>query len=151
MEKQKLLYQQARLHNRGAAEMVLQTISASKGRIPQRFTSMHWLDLSLTVNKLVNRFRIILKKSFNLLLEWVQGLMTNEDIVLSQCLCALRLWLLWQAQWCHLTPIQKRCTLLHYVYFKCLCHKLTEVQCSYKFTFTKLIGLMFYYVFLEKI
>ncbi|CAF87270.1 unnamed protein product, partial [Tetraodon nigroviridis] len=33
MEKQKLLYQQARLHNRGAAEMVLQTISASKGRI----------------------------------------------------------------------------------------------------------------------
>lgn len=32
MEKQKLLYQQARLHNRGAAEMVLQTISASKGR-----------------------------------------------------------------------------------------------------------------------
>lgn len=33
MEKQKLLYQQARLHNRGAAEMVLQTISASKGRL----------------------------------------------------------------------------------------------------------------------
>lgn len=32
MEKQKLLYQQARLHDRGAAEMVLQTISASKGR-----------------------------------------------------------------------------------------------------------------------
>ncbi|KAM8814823.1 ryanodine receptor 2 isoform 1-T1 [Rhynchonycteris naso] len=31
MEKQKLLYQQARLHERGAAEMVLQTISASKG------------------------------------------------------------------------------------------------------------------------
>lgn len=31
MEKQKLLYQQARLHDRGAAEMVLQTISASKG------------------------------------------------------------------------------------------------------------------------
>ncbi|XP_019209734.2 tonsoku-like protein [Oreochromis niloticus] len=30
MEKQKLLYQ-ARLHDRGAAEMVLQTISASKG------------------------------------------------------------------------------------------------------------------------
>ncbi|MEQ2193046.1 Ryanodine receptor 2, partial [Xenoophorus captivus] len=27
----KLLYQQARLHDRGAAEMVLQTISASKG------------------------------------------------------------------------------------------------------------------------
>lgn len=32
MEKQKLLYQQARLHHRGAPEMVLQTISASKGR-----------------------------------------------------------------------------------------------------------------------
>lgn len=31
MEKQKTLYQQARLHDRGAAEMVLQTISASKG------------------------------------------------------------------------------------------------------------------------
>ncbi|XP_023378135.1 ryanodine receptor 2, partial [Pteropus vampyrus] len=31
MEKQKLLYQQARLHDRGAAEMVLQTVSASKG------------------------------------------------------------------------------------------------------------------------
>uniref|UniRef100_A0A672JJC7 Ryanodine receptor 2b (cardiac) n=1 Tax=Salarias fasciatus TaxID=181472 RepID=A0A672JJC7_SALFA len=30
MEKQKLLYQQARLHRRGASEMVLQTISASK-------------------------------------------------------------------------------------------------------------------------
>uniref|UniRef100_A0A2K6F9M5 Ryanodine receptor 2 n=1 Tax=Propithecus coquereli TaxID=379532 RepID=A0A2K6F9M5_PROCO len=34
MEKQKLLYQQARLHDRGAAEMVLQTISASKGERP---------------------------------------------------------------------------------------------------------------------
>ncbi|XP_074531886.1 ryanodine receptor 2 [Halichoeres trimaculatus] len=31
MEKQKLLYQQARLHHRGASEMVLRTISASKG------------------------------------------------------------------------------------------------------------------------
>lgn len=31
MEKQKTLYQQARLHERGAAEMVLQMISASKG------------------------------------------------------------------------------------------------------------------------
>ncbi|XP_067466542.1 ryanodine receptor 2 isoform X2 [Thunnus thynnus] len=31
IEKQKLLYQQARLHHRGASEMVLQTISASKG------------------------------------------------------------------------------------------------------------------------
>ncbi|XP_028826293.1 ryanodine receptor 2 isoform X5 [Denticeps clupeoides] len=33
MEKQKLLYQQARLHDRGTAEMVLQTISASKGEM----------------------------------------------------------------------------------------------------------------------
>ncbi|KAL6478075.1 hypothetical protein MHYP_G00139100 [Metynnis hypsauchen] len=33
MEKQKTLYQQARLHDRGAAEMALQTISASKGRL----------------------------------------------------------------------------------------------------------------------
>lgn len=32
MEKQKMLYQQARLHDRGAAEMVLQMISASKGK-----------------------------------------------------------------------------------------------------------------------
>lgn len=31
MEKQRLLYQQSRLHNRGAAEMVLQMISACKG------------------------------------------------------------------------------------------------------------------------
>lgn len=31
MEKQKILYQQARLHARGAAEMVLQMIGASKG------------------------------------------------------------------------------------------------------------------------
>lgn len=35
MEKQKILYQQARLHARGAAEMVLQMISASKGLILQ--------------------------------------------------------------------------------------------------------------------
>lgn len=33
MEKQKILYQQARLHARGAAEMVLQMISASKGTL----------------------------------------------------------------------------------------------------------------------
>uniref|UniRef100_W5N4D0 Ryanodine receptor 3 n=1 Tax=Lepisosteus oculatus TaxID=7918 RepID=W5N4D0_LEPOC len=33
MEKQKTLYQQARLHDRGAAEMVLQMISASKGQL----------------------------------------------------------------------------------------------------------------------
>lgn len=31
MMKQKLLYQQARLHRRGAPEMVLQTISACNG------------------------------------------------------------------------------------------------------------------------
>lgn len=31
MEKQRLLYQQSRLHDRGAAEMVLQMISACKG------------------------------------------------------------------------------------------------------------------------
>lgn len=35
MEKQRLLYQQARLHNRGAAEMVLQMISACKGALPK--------------------------------------------------------------------------------------------------------------------
>lgn len=34
MEKQKLLSQQARLHTRGAAEMVLQMISACKGETP---------------------------------------------------------------------------------------------------------------------
>lgn len=34
MEKQRLLYQQSRLHNRGAAEMVLQMISACKGCCP---------------------------------------------------------------------------------------------------------------------
>ena len=33
MEKQKILYQQARLHARGAAEMVLQMISSSKGNV----------------------------------------------------------------------------------------------------------------------
>uniref|UniRef100_A0A8D0CRI0 Ryanodine receptor 3 n=1 Tax=Sander lucioperca TaxID=283035 RepID=A0A8D0CRI0_SANLU len=33
MEKQKILYQQARLHARGAAEMVLQMIGSSKGRL----------------------------------------------------------------------------------------------------------------------
>lgn len=41
MEKQKLLYQQARLHERGAAEMVLQTISASKGRFPTQCPATH--------------------------------------------------------------------------------------------------------------
>lgn len=41
MEKQKLLYQQARLHDRGAAEMVLQTISASKGKLHIEVTQIH--------------------------------------------------------------------------------------------------------------
>lgn len=36
MEKQRLLYQQSRLHNRGAAEMVLQMISACKGSARKR-------------------------------------------------------------------------------------------------------------------
>lgn len=40
MEKQKLLYQQARLHDRGAAEMVLQTISASKGQFKSSVFSL---------------------------------------------------------------------------------------------------------------
>lgn len=40
MEKQRLLYQQSRLHNRGAAEMVLQMISACKGIIPPLINSM---------------------------------------------------------------------------------------------------------------
>lgn len=48
MEKQKLLYQQARLHNREAAEMVLQTISASKGRISPTF---HFYTLNLFIFK----------------------------------------------------------------------------------------------------
>lgn len=42
MEKQRLLYQQSRLHNRGAAEMVLQMISACKGAVclpPSRASS----------------------------------------------------------------------------------------------------------------
>ncbi|KAL1784292.1 ryanodine receptor 2 [Sigmodon hispidus] len=46
MEKQKLLYQQARLHDRGAAEMVLQTISASKGTI---YNSMVFSTLKLGI------------------------------------------------------------------------------------------------------
>ena len=35
-EKQKLLYEQARLHEHGAANMVLQTISASRGNYGNR-------------------------------------------------------------------------------------------------------------------
>lgn len=41
MEKQRLLYQQSRLHNRGAAEMVLQMISACKGILAPNI----WLTL----------------------------------------------------------------------------------------------------------
>ena len=41
MEKQRLLYQQARLHNRGAAEMVLQMISACKGALHKHRTPEH--------------------------------------------------------------------------------------------------------------
>lgn len=40
MEKQRLLYQQSRLHNRGAAEMVLQMISACKGSFNPRVFEM---------------------------------------------------------------------------------------------------------------
>lgn len=45
MEKQRTLYQQARLHDRGAAEMVLQMISASKGNVERR-TEIHTVNLS---------------------------------------------------------------------------------------------------------
>ncbi|CAL8391441.1 unnamed protein product, partial [Arctogadus glacialis] len=47
MEKQKLLYQQARLHDRGAAEMVLQTISASKGEMDSMVSSTLKLGISI--------------------------------------------------------------------------------------------------------
>ncbi|KAL7861798.1 hypothetical protein SRHO_G00132390 [Serrasalmus rhombeus] len=47
MEKQKTLYQQARLHDRGAAEMVLQTISASKGRLGPMVTFTLKLGISI--------------------------------------------------------------------------------------------------------
>lgn len=46
MEKQKTLYQQSRLHERGAAETVLQMISASKGNA----VKMEWLfDIYLLI------------------------------------------------------------------------------------------------------
>uniref|UniRef100_A0A671X2B4 Ryanodine receptor 3 n=1 Tax=Sparus aurata TaxID=8175 RepID=A0A671X2B4_SPAAU len=41
MEKQKMLYQQARLHDRGAAEMVLQMISASKVGMQNLYRKQH--------------------------------------------------------------------------------------------------------------
>ncbi|XP_028294206.1 ryanodine receptor 3 isoform X7 [Gouania willdenowi] len=47
MEKQKMLYQQARLHDRGAAEMVLQMISASKGRLGAVVTFTLKLGISI--------------------------------------------------------------------------------------------------------
>ncbi|TRY92941.1 hypothetical protein DNTS_029863, partial [Danionella cerebrum] len=47
MEKQKILYQQARLHARGAAEMVLQMISASKGRFGPMVTGTLKLGISI--------------------------------------------------------------------------------------------------------
>ncbi|MED6235551.1 Ryanodine receptor 3 [Ataeniobius toweri] len=47
MEKQKILYQQARLHARGAAEMVLQMISASKGRLGTMVTCTLKLGISI--------------------------------------------------------------------------------------------------------
>uniref|UniRef100_A0A3Q3W1X0 Uncharacterized protein n=2 Tax=Percomorphaceae TaxID=1489872 RepID=A0A3Q3W1X0_MOLML len=47
MEKQKMLYQQARLHDRGAAEMVLQMISASKGRLGAMVTFTLKLGISI--------------------------------------------------------------------------------------------------------
>ncbi|KAM4542025.1 ryanodine receptor 3 isoform 5-T5 [Odontesthes bonariensis] len=47
MEKQKMLYQQARLHDRGAAEMVLQMISASKGRLAATVTFTLKLGISI--------------------------------------------------------------------------------------------------------
>uniref|UniRef100_A0A4X2MA66 Ryanodine receptor 1 n=1 Tax=Vombatus ursinus TaxID=29139 RepID=A0A4X2MA66_VOMUR len=47
MEKQKLLYQQSRLHNRGAAEMVLQMISACKGEPGVMVSSTLKLGISI--------------------------------------------------------------------------------------------------------
>ncbi|KAM7371308.1 hypothetical protein PAMP_010790 [Pampus punctatissimus] len=47
MEKQKLLYQQARLHDRGAAQMVLQTISASKGEMGPMVASTLKLGIAI--------------------------------------------------------------------------------------------------------
>ncbi|XP_043914983.1 ryanodine receptor 2 [Protopterus annectens] len=46
-EKQKLLYQQARLHDRGAAEMVLQMISASKGEMGPMVASTLKLGIAI--------------------------------------------------------------------------------------------------------
>uniref|UniRef100_G3U9F3 Ryanodine receptor 1 n=1 Tax=Loxodonta africana TaxID=9785 RepID=G3U9F3_LOXAF len=50
MEKQRLLYQQARLHSRGAAEMVLQMISACKGAERQAPWCPSTLKLGISIN-----------------------------------------------------------------------------------------------------
>lgn len=50
MEKQRLLYQQARLHERGAAEMVLQNLSASRG-ISQNKGSMEKSKIFIYIYK----------------------------------------------------------------------------------------------------
>lgn len=55
MEKQRLLYQQSRLHNRGAAEMVLQMISACKGRLVYTVC----LEVSCTVNTFMLSLRFV--------------------------------------------------------------------------------------------
>uniref|UniRef100_A0A4W5NAK4 Uncharacterized protein n=1 Tax=Hucho hucho TaxID=62062 RepID=A0A4W5NAK4_9TELE len=47
MEKQRLLYQQSRLHNRGAAEMVLQMISACRGETGSMVSSTLKLGISI--------------------------------------------------------------------------------------------------------
>ncbi|XP_071216376.1 ryanodine receptor 1b isoform X2 [Salvelinus alpinus] len=47
MEKQRLLYQQSRLHNRGAAEMVLQMISACRGETGAMVSSTLKLGISI--------------------------------------------------------------------------------------------------------
>lgn len=47
MEKQKLLFHQARLHNRGVAEMILLHISASKGT--QSDMVMKTLELGIAI------------------------------------------------------------------------------------------------------
>lgn len=59
MEKQKILYQQARLHARGAAEMVLQMISATKG--DNEFSVLKEMILSLLDHSRMRRHPICFK------------------------------------------------------------------------------------------
>lgn len=63
MEKQKLLYQQARLHDRGAAEMVLQTISASKGAsclaASLKLSSVKHYYRPATDSQIINTFQLL--------------------------------------------------------------------------------------------